>query len=298
MIFFTESGIPSGFVSAQPLPFIPASRPFIFRIFHLFNRRFGAVVTTLNLFLFAGFAPGAYGAGSGYGFAWADNSKQAQYTPSETYAFNSSGGPISIQRRGTGIYRVNFAGLGGHGTAGGNVQVTAYGNGSEQCKVVSWNSGRADFIIEVKCIDIQGRPADTQFSVHALWPGQSTLDSSGSSKEIDREILADGKVKIKLSDGSTRTNFSGGYTITTPDGQSRTVLFSTQAPTAIPPSPPNGSPEQAWLEYHSAGLLNTLSRMVNFDQQSIDNYLAAEGNVGIYDKIAKRRQTLDYMISE
>jgi hypothetical protein len=298
MNFLTESGVPSGPVSAQPLPFIPATRQFIFRIFHAFDRRSGAVVIAINLLLLAGFAPGAYGAGSGYGFAWANNSKQARYTPSETYAFNSSGGSISIQRRGTGTYQVNFAGLGGHGTAGGNVQVTAYGNGSEQCKVVSWNSGGADFIIDVKCIDIQGGPADTQFSIHALWPGQSTLDSSGSSKEIYREILADGKVKIKLSDGSTRINFSGGYTITTPDGQSRTVLFSTQAPSAIPPSPPDGSQEQVWLEHHSQGLLNTISRMVNFDQQSIDNYLAAEGDVGIYDKLAKRRQTLDFMVSE
>jgi hypothetical protein len=75
-------------------------------------------------------------------------------------------------------------------------------------------------------------------------------------------------------------------------------LYSTQAPSAAPPTPPNGSPELVWLEYHSEGLLGTLSMMVNFDQQSIDNYLAAEGDVGIYDKIAKRRQTLDFLVRQ
>lgn len=246
----------------------------------------------------AGFAPVTHAAGSGYGFAWANDARQANYTPSEAYSYNSSGGPISIRRRSAGTYQVSFAGLGGNGTAGGNVQVTAYGGGSEQCKVVNWNSGQADFIVNVRCLDVRGGPVDTQFSIQVMWPGLSGGAADGGVREISREILPDGKVKIELSDGSTRVNFSGGYTLTTPDGQSRTYLFSTQAPSAIPPTPPNGSPEQAWLEYHSASLLNTISKMVGFDQQSIDNYLAAEGDVGIYDQIAKRRQTLDFMVSE
>lgn len=248
--------------------------------------------------LLAGFASNAYGAGSGYGFAWANNAQQASYAPDRTYAFNSSGGPISIQRRGAGTYQVNFSGLGGDGAAGGNVQVTAYGNGSEQCKVVSWDSGRKDFIINVRCFDVRGGAADARFSVHAIWPEAAAPATPAGVHEISREILPDGKVRIKRSDGSTKTLFSGGYTITTPDGVSSMVLFSTQAPAAVPPSPPGGSSEQVWLENHSEGLLDTISKMVDFDQQSIDNYLAAEGDVGIYDKIAKRRQTLDFMISQ
>jgi hypothetical protein len=247
--------------------------------------------------LLAGFTSSAHGAGSGYGYAWANNAQQPNYAPDPTYAFNSSGGPISIQRRGAGTYQVNFSGLGGDGAAGGNVQVTAYGNGSEQCKVVSWDSGRKDFIINVRCFDVRGGAADTRFSVQAVWPGLAAPGSPAGVREVSREILPDGKVRIEQSDGSIKTVFKGGYTITTPDGLSSTVLFSTQAPAAVPPSPPSGSSEQVWLQNHSEGLLDTISKMVNFDQQSIDNYLAAEGDVGIYDKIAKRRQTLDFMIS-
>ena len=52
---------------------------------------------------------------------------------------------MTITRSAQGRYSVRFAGLGGNGTAGGNVQVTAYGSGSESCKVVGWASSSPDF---------------------------------------------------------------------------------------------------------------------------------------------------------
>jgi hypothetical protein len=104
------------------------------------------------------------------GFVWADNSTAASYTPSTTYSYNSSGGTITIERTGTGVYRVRFAGLGGHGKAGGHVQVTAYGAGSETAKVQSWNSSGADFIVNVRCFDRVGSPIDTRYTVFVRWP--------------------------------------------------------------------------------------------------------------------------------
>lgn len=250
----------------------------------------------LVLLLAASVSP-VMGAGTGHGFAWANNTERTRYAPDPTYAFNSAGGRITITRSGVGTYQVTFAGLGGDGTAGGNVQVTAYGAGSETCKVSSWNSGGADFIVNVRCHDARGRQTDTRYSVHVQWPQDASTTSQGPA-ETSREILPDGKVLLEYSDGSSKLMFDGGFTVTTPDGEARTMLFSTQAPVAAPPSPPDGTPEQAWLEFHSRSLLDTISQLVDFDQASIDNYLAAEGNAGLYDRIAKRRKTLDYMVGD
>src|SRR5215213_594327 len=103
------------------------------------------------------------------GYAWADNPASAAYTPSAIYSFNSSGGAIAINRSGVGTYAVKFSGLGGGPSAGGNVQVTAYGGGSETCKVVSWGSGGPDFVANVRCFTSSGGLVDTRYSINVLW---------------------------------------------------------------------------------------------------------------------------------
>jgi hypothetical protein len=103
------------------------------------------------------------------GYVWADNPTSGSYTPSTTYSFNSSGGAIIITRSGIGTYAVRFAGLGGNGSAGGNVQVTAYGSGSETCKVLSWDSGGASFIANVGCYNSTGSPVDTRYAARVVW---------------------------------------------------------------------------------------------------------------------------------
>src|SRR5436305_1152737 len=103
------------------------------------------------------------------GYVWADNPTSASYTPSPTYAFNSSGGTITITRSGIGVYAVKFSGLGGGASAGGNVLVTAYGGGSEICKVVSWSSGGANFIANVRCFNSAGSSVDTRYSINVAW---------------------------------------------------------------------------------------------------------------------------------
>jgi hypothetical protein len=103
------------------------------------------------------------------GYVWADNPTSASYTPSPTYSFNSSGGATDITRSGVGTYAVQFSGLGGGSSSGGNVQVTAYGGGSETCKVVSWGSGGANFVANVRCFNSAGSPADTRYSINVAW---------------------------------------------------------------------------------------------------------------------------------
>ena len=63
--------------------------------------------------------------------------------------------PLRIERW-TGLY------LGA--TVGGNVQVTAYGAGSERCKVGSWGSGGGMLSAYVNCFTAAGAPVDTLFT--------------------------------------------------------------------------------------------------------------------------------------
>lgn len=102
------------------------------------------------------------------GYAWANEPASANYTPNATYSFNSSGGGINITRSGAGTYAVRFAGLGGGASAGGNVLITAYGGGSEACKVVNWNSAGADFTANVRCFNAGGIGVDTLYTIRVV----------------------------------------------------------------------------------------------------------------------------------
>jgi hypothetical protein len=103
------------------------------------------------------------------GYAWANNPTSASYTPDAMYSFNSSGGAISITRSGTGAYAVQFAGLGGGSTLGGNVLVTAYGGGSATCKVSSWNfAAGINFVASVRCFTEAGIAVDTQYTINIV----------------------------------------------------------------------------------------------------------------------------------
>jgi hypothetical protein len=104
------------------------------------------------------------------GFAWAHHPTAPSYTPSATYAYNSSGGPITATRTGTGQYAMTFTGLGGQGRAGGNVQVTAYGPSSDTCKVYWWSSGGSDFRANVRCFTPNGRLVNTRYTILVTWP--------------------------------------------------------------------------------------------------------------------------------
>jgi hypothetical protein len=101
-------------------------------------------------------APGLLG-----GYVWANNPAAASYTPSLTYQWNSSGGAITIDRTGVGAYTVTVP---GQDFTGGTVQVTAYGSGSEHCKVYSWNHVDDEQHLNVRCFTSDGAPTDTRFT--------------------------------------------------------------------------------------------------------------------------------------
>jgi hypothetical protein len=109
-------------------------------------------------------------------YAWADNPASASYTPSTMYSFNSLGGAINISRSGVGTYAVRFSDFGnGQGSTGGNVLVTAYGGGSEACKVASWDNSGADYIVNVRCFTAAGAAADTMYTVRAAWGHSASI---------------------------------------------------------------------------------------------------------------------------
>ncbi|MGH2386321.1 MAG: S-layer homology domain-containing protein [Candidatus Limnocylindria bacterium] len=93
-----------------------------------------------------------------FGYAWADDPTSASYTPSTLYSYNSAGGPITITRSGTGVYRVTFEDL---PLNNGNIQVTKYGAGAGICNVGSWGGSG----VTVRCYDMTGDPADFLYTV-------------------------------------------------------------------------------------------------------------------------------------
>ncbi|WP_437998121.1 hypothetical protein WMF26_47500 [Sorangium sp. So ce185] len=96
-------------------------------------------------------------------YVWADNPTAPAYTPNLTYQFNSSGESNTIERQGVGRYAVT---LPSQTAAGGTVEVTAYGPGSEHCKVSSWAQSGDDAVVYVRCFDSSGAPSDGRFTLN------------------------------------------------------------------------------------------------------------------------------------
>jgi hypothetical protein len=107
-----------------------------------------------------------------WGYVWANQPTVASYTPSTTYQRNSTGQLNTINRLGVGYYQVVFENLGVY--YGGTVDVTAYGGGSENCKVQNWGPTLADQIVYVRCFDAAGSAVDTMFTAAFTRPISST----------------------------------------------------------------------------------------------------------------------------
>lgn len=120
-------------------------------------------------------------------YARADEPTATAYTPDPAYSYNTGGGGITVTRKGTGWYRVDFEGLGAL-ASGGHVQVSTYGSPAS-CYPVSWQNDLSggDLWVLVDCRDASGAPADSPFTVMFVsssgaaaptmayaWAGEST----------------------------------------------------------------------------------------------------------------------------
>ena len=118
--------------------------------------------------------------------------------------------------------------------------------------------------------------------------------SSGISQ---RTILPDGTVEIRYPDGTIKRLSKGGITIISPNGQTKKYQFYQVQPDT-PPSLPSDAQTFTWLEAHNENLLVIIRSLVSNDQTAIDNYLQYEGtSSNLYEKINKRTQTIDYLLS-
>jgi hypothetical protein len=100
-------------------------------------------------------------------YAWADQPAVASYTPNTNYQF-ADFGRSTVKRLGVGYYQlispVSIA-------RQGNAQVTAYGFGTEHCKLSYWgNDVTQPGEVRVRCWSAQGSPVDTQFDVSYVSP--------------------------------------------------------------------------------------------------------------------------------
>jgi len=100
---------------------------------------------------------------SGAGFVWS-SSPTGAFAASTSYSYNSTGGANFITQLTTGQYRVDFPGLGS--VIGGDVQVTAYGGGSERCKVYYWTSSGSTLQAYINCYSATGAPANSLFTAN------------------------------------------------------------------------------------------------------------------------------------
>jgi hypothetical protein len=106
------------------------------------------------------------GSGRDYGYAWADQPAAASYLPAAQYAKSKPGGPIVITRTGTGRYTVEFNGLGTSVVS--DVQVTSYGSGASECRVVRWLGNGVGQAVAVACYEGDGFAADAYFTVQFI----------------------------------------------------------------------------------------------------------------------------------
>jgi len=95
------------------------------------------------------------------GFVWSNNAT-GSFNAVPSFSYNSSGGTNHITQTTTGSYNVDFPGLGS--VVGGDVQVTAYGSGSERCKTNGWQSIGSTLRVLVSCFDTTGAFVNTLFT--------------------------------------------------------------------------------------------------------------------------------------
>jgi hypothetical protein len=102
---------------------------------------------------------------------FANQPTTASYTPPINYQYNSTGAANTITKAANrvGYYSVTLPGL--YGGSSGNIQVTAYGTGSEWCNFGGWSWGGTGVRIDVHCFNAAGQPVDSRFTLSYVRDG-------------------------------------------------------------------------------------------------------------------------------
>jgi hypothetical protein len=126
-------------------------------------------------------------------FLWANQPSAASYTPMLAYQFNSTGAVNTVSRSGVGMYTARLTNLGNAWS--GHVQVTAYGQGSERCKVSNWSPVGSDILVSVRCLTggtatlPSGFPADAAFTLTYV-EGNSLIGGGAGPNEVAAYLWA------------------------------------------------------------------------------------------------------------
>ena len=238
-------------------------------------------------------------------YVWANLPTAAQYNPDPSYAYNSGGGPITINRPSTGVYTVAFENLVAGTKGGGNVQISDYGGGTTRCRVSGWGQKGTSLFVGARCFALDGTPADAQFTMLVTWPPSPTVavtatPISDSDKPwcSGKRTIENGQIVLHCTDGRTIQKFGGGgYTITFPDGRppiKRNSLIAIEAPSALPPVAPG---QQTWFDNHADQLLSIIKTLLYNDPQAIAEYMKTEGTPPtVYALVERRRRAIETMV--
>lgn len=166
------------------------------------------------------------------GWAWAYEPGTASYQPNTDYAYNSSGGGVTIRRSAVGNYAVEFAGL---KAPGGSFHVTAF-NGNHFCNIGS--GGTNPVTLGVLCYSATGEPVDAMFTVLFYSETGVAEGRSGAYVFADKPSEADyvpNKADQWNASGAenrvTRTDV-GKYAVSMPNTQLGSTIMLTAMGTA------------------------------------------------------------------
>jgi uncharacterized protein YjdB len=167
-----------------------------------------------------------------FGFTWADQQSADSYNPNPLWTDNSSGGPVTITRSGTGTYAVRWAGLAR--TAGQldeTLTVGAYGNVPRRCNVTSWDAfTTADLIANIACTDLNGVAADARFVATMVDRGRS-----GRRYGLTWANQPTSPIYTTTNNGYSRTSTVGAISVSRTAAGSYQVRLGGQARTGASP---------------------------------------------------------------
>lgn len=145
-------------------------------------------------------------------------------------------------------------------------------------------------------LELAGIRAELLPAPHVLGPTAPTATDADTGAAVDRRILPDGSIELRYPDGTIRHRFSGGETITRPDGTTSTLLFQNAQPPTPPAAPPDTS-HANWLDAENQRLLDILRILVDHDEPSIQNYLEREGtDRTVYQRIEARTRAIAWLV--
>jgi len=116
-------------------------------------------------------------------------------------------------------------------------------------------------------------------------------------KVINQKILENGGIETTYDDKSKRIKDEGGITVISPDGETMKMLFL-QTPPFEPPTNPSDPDIVKYLTNVHDGLSESLSELLENDEESIANFQNGDSGLNIYQTINRRIAIIEYLISQ